>query len=35
MQARKDRFTGIAYSTDSFTGNQPDLKTVKPVFAIR
>ena len=35
MQARKDRFTGIAYSTDGFTGNQPDLKTVKPVFAIR
>lgn len=35
MQARKARFTGIAYSTDGFTGNQPDLKTIKPVFAIR
>lgn len=34
-QARKDGFTGIAYATDGFTGNRPDLKTVKPVFAIR
>ena len=35
MLARKDRFTGIAYYTDDFVRARPELKTVKPVFAIR
>lgn len=34
MQVRKARFKGAAFS-DDFVQNQPDLKTVKPVFGIK
>ena len=34
MQVRKARFKGVAFS-DDFVHNQPDLKTVKPVFGIK